>query len=51
MAANPTECSRVEQRSVIQHLVAEKWKQCEIYRRVVDVYREASISKKCLEIG
>ena len=31
MAANQTESSRVEQRSVIKFLVAEKCKSCEIH--------------------
>ena len=34
MAANQTECSKLEQRSVIESLVSEKYKQCEIYKRV-----------------
>ena len=46
MAANQTESSRLEQRSVIKFLVAEKCKPCEIYRRMSDVYGEACFSEK-----
>ena len=46
MPLNLTECSRLEQRSVIKFLVAEKCKSCEIYRRMFNVFGEASFSKK-----
>ena len=46
MPANQTECSRLEQRSVIKFLQAKKFKSCEIYRRIYDAYREAYVSKK-----
>ena len=46
MAANQTECFKLEQRSVIKSLVAEKCKPCEIYRRICNVYREASSYQK-----
>ena len=39
-------CSRLEQRSVIKFLVAEKCKQCEVYRRMCNVYGEAYFNKK-----
>ena len=40
-------CS-IEQRSVIKLLLADKYKLCEIYRRMRDVYGKACFSKKCL---
>ena len=40
-----TKCSRLEQRSVIKSLVAEKWKLCEIYRKMCDMYGEACFSQ------
>ena len=40
MVANQTESARLEQRSVIKFLLAEKCKQCEIYKTMCDVYRE-----------
>ena len=43
---NRTECSWLEQKSVIKFLVAEKCKPCEIYRRMCDVYRKACFSQK-----
>ena len=46
MAANQTEHSRLEQRSVIKVLIAEKCKPCEIYSRLCDIYREAYFSQK-----
>ena len=46
MAGNQTESSRVEQMSVNKVLVAKKYKQCEIYRRMCDLYEEACFSKK-----
>ena len=36
---------QIEQRSVIKYLLAEKCKQCEIYRRMCNVYREACFSQ------
>ena len=46
MVSNQTECAMFEQRSVIKCLVAGKCKQCEIYRRMYDLYREACFSPK-----
>ena len=46
MVSNQTECSRFEQRYVIKFSVSEKYKPCEIYRRISDVYREACFSLK-----
>ena len=46
MVANPTECSKLEQRSVMKFLMAEKHKACEIHRRMCDVYEEACLSQK-----
>ena len=40
--------SRLEQKSVIKFLVAEKCKPCEIYKRICDKYREECFSKKML---
>ena len=40
MAANQTEHSTLEQRSVMKFLTANHCKQYEIYRRMVDVYEE-----------
>ena len=37
---------RFEQRSVTKFLVAEKCKQCEIYRRMCDVYEDACLNQK-----
>ena len=34
------QCSKLEQKSLIKLLVTEKWKPCEIYRRIGDVYGE-----------
>ena len=49
--ANLIEFSRLEQRSVMKSLVAEKCKPYEIYGRTCDVYREACfIKKKCLQM-
>ena len=47
MAANQIQCSRLEQKSIIKFLVAEKC-QPEICWRMCDVYGEACFSKKCL---
>ena len=38
IAANQTERFRLEQRSVIKFLAAEKYKPCEIYREMCIVY-------------
>ena len=46
MAANQTDRSSLEQRSVIKFLLAEKCKQSEIYRRIWDVYREVCLRRK-----
>ena len=46
MVANQTECSRLEQRSIIKFLVADKRKPYEIYRLMCDVYRKAYFSQK-----
>ena len=46
MEANQTEYFRLEQRSVINFLVAEKCKPCEIYWRINDLYGEESFSQK-----
>ena len=35
----------------MKSLVAEKCKPCEIYSRMCDVYGEACLSKKCLQMG
>ena len=40
MAPNQTECSKLEQKSVIKSSVAEKCKPCKIQIRVFDVFRE-----------
>ena len=44
--ANQTDSSRLEQRSVIEFLVAEKCKWFGIYRRIRNVYGEAGFSQK-----
>ena len=49
MAAN--HCCRLEQRSVIKFLVTEKCKQCEIYKRMCDVYGKACFSLKMFTNG
>ena len=46
MVANKTECSGVEQRSILKFLVAKKCKPWEIYRRMWNVYGEVCFSKK-----
>ena len=46
MMANPTECSRLEQRSVIKFLVTDKYKPSETYRRMYIVYGEGGFSQK-----
>ena len=37
---------QIEQRSVIKYSLAEKYKACEIYRRMCDVYGEACFNLK-----
>ena len=44
MVAN--QYSKLEQRSVINFLLAEKCKPCEIYRRICNVYGETCFSEK-----
>ena len=47
MAKNQTECSRLEQRSVVKFSVTEESKSCEIYRKMCDV-NEVCFSQKML---
>ena len=52
MVINQTECSRLEQRSVVKFLVAEKCKLGEFFRRMCDVDRETCFSQQnSLQIG
>ena len=37
---------QIEQRSVIKYLLAEKYKLCEIYRKMCGVYGEACFSQR-----
>ena len=46
MAANHTESSRFEKRSVMKCLAAEKSMLCDIYRRMSDEYEQACFSQK-----
>ena len=46
MVANQSKCSSLEQQSVINFLVVEKSKPCEIYRRMCDVYIEKQVLVK-----
>ena len=48
MAASQIECSRLEQKSVIKFSLIKKLTPCEIYKKMRDVYREASFSLKIL---
>ena len=48
MAVNQTKRFRLEQKSVIKSLLAEKWKPCEIYQKICDEYWEACFSQKNL---
>ena len=48
MGANQIECYTLKQKSIFKFLIAEKYKPCEIYRRVDDVCREACFSQKTL---
>ena len=45
MAANQIKCLRLQQRFVMKFLLAEKCKQCEIYRRVCDIKGGVCISE------
>ena len=49
MGTNQTESSRLEQKSVIKFLVAEKCKPCEIYRRMCT--EKHVLAKKMFKIG
>ena len=49
--ANQTEYSRFEQRLIIKFLVAGKYKPCEFYRKMSDIYVEAYLRQKCSRIG
>ena len=46
MAANETEGSRLEQKSIIKFVLTENCKPYEIYRRICDVYGEICFSQK-----
>ena len=46
MVKNQTDSSRLEQRSVIKVLVAEKCKPCDIHRKICDVYGEVCFIEK-----
>ena len=46
MATNQAGCSRSGQKSVVQFLLVQKCKPCDIYRRMCDVYGEASFSQR-----
>ena len=50
MAENQTKCSKLEKKSVIEVLVAEKCKPCEIHGRMDDVYGEVCLSQKYLQM-
>ena len=54
MAANQTECFRLQKRFAIKFLECEKCKPYEIYRRICDEYGDASFSQnnvcKCLKV-
>ena len=51
MVENQTEYSRLEQRSVIKFVMAEKCKSCEIYWRTCDVNGEECVClKECLQM-
>ena len=45
------ECSKLEQRSVIKFIVAEKCKPCEIYRRMCVIYMEKHVLVKEIFTG
>ena len=46
IAANQTDCSRLEQRFVIKFMLAEKCKSCEDYGRMCYVHGETYFSQK-----
>ena len=46
MAANHKVCSRLERRSVIKFLAADKCKPREIHQTICDVYKKAYFSQK-----
>ena len=46
MAANQTECSKLDQRSVIKFITIEKCKLCEIYKWMCGVYKEKQVLVK-----
>ena len=49
MTANDTVYTRLEQSSVSKYLLVEKCKQCENYRKICYVYREACFSPKSVD--
>ena len=51
MTANQIKCSKIEQKSVIEYLTVEKYKSCEVYRRICDVYGETYFSQKSFTNG
>ena len=51
MVSNKTDSSKLEQWSVIKFLLAKKYKQCKIYRRMCDVYREVCLSQEMFTKG
>ena len=51
IAADQTVCSKLEGRSVIKYLLAEKCKPCEIYWRMCDVHGEACFSQRMFTNG
>ena len=46
MLASHTDCSRVEQSSIIKFLLVENCNPCEIYAKFSDIYKQASFIKK-----
>ena len=51
MVANKPVCSRFEQRNVIKCFLAEKYKPCDIDKRIWDVYGEACFGQKMFPSG
>ena len=51
MVENQTKCSKLEQKSIIKLLMAEKSKPCEIYKRICGVYGEACFNQKMFTNG
>ena len=52
METNQTDCVRLEQISIINLLMVEKYKLCEMYIRMTHVLGEACLSKiKCSQMG